>query len=98
MSRTDWEIRQDCDGEELDLVRGGRTRLREASESEIRLYLRKHLAPGEHVFFVERDGYRSEVTNGYARSSSVRDVTPTPHKSPSDPRRRAPVRMPLLRF
>ncbi len=60
-----WIIKQE--GDAFDLSYGRKTHLRDATEIQVRKYLKKSLKPGEKVFLIEEDGYKFDVTRRYNR-------------------------------
>lgn len=92
MKRT-WWIEENQDGT-VTLAKGQRDVLEGVSRTEALRYLKRYIKSGDKVMNVATDGYRTDITRRYAPS---RDDAAVP-QSPSAPRRRAPVRMPLMRF
>lgn len=66
------------------------------TRAEADRYVKRYFQPGDTVTQIASDGYRTDLTRRYA--PPVRSSGPASQKSPSAPRRRAPVRMPLMRF
>lgn len=99
MARNEWQIQQHSEDGTVSLVKGRKVRFDHVQPFIVDHFLKKNVEPGCKVVQVEADGYRIDLTRQYAPAHRQDGTTwgPAP-RSPSGPRRRAPVRMPLMRF
>ena len=69
-----WAIEEHSDGS-FTLLHGNRSIAAGLStRSAVMAYLQREHRPGERIFHVERDGYRTEVTKEFRRASLLRDA------------------------
>jgi hypothetical protein len=87
----DWQIKPGDKDNSYVLLLRNRTVLTDSSMTEINKHLRKHRDQGQTVHEVAEDGYATDVTRRLDRRHR-------PAQPASAPRRRSPVRMPLIRF